>query len=282
MDKSWLLFLSLLALPGVSSCQSRPATALMPEKCGSKRYQDSLITRYIDHGAQNFSYNDPRWTRCCDSLIAICPNIAVAYQQKAVPLIKDGKYEEAFALENKAATLDPRQWLGYRGFLKCIFTKDYEGAIVDFQQVARLLPNGREMDHTYPFFVGLSHLALGNYPAAEADFKQDMLQQRGPDGKGDIHYNSLFYVGVLYLEMKNYAQAQNYLEQCLKEYPQHPEANYYAALTYRALGNTDQANQHLNSARQALKKGYRLNEDNIYYANYPRQITEFEVAQALR
>jgi tetratricopeptide (TPR) repeat protein len=281
MGKSLPLFLSLLVFAHLSNCQS---VAQKPpiDKCGNKHYQDSLIARYIDHGAQNFSYNDPRWTLCCDSLIAICPNIAVAYQQKAVPLIKDGKYEEAFALENKAATLDPRQWIAYRGFLKCIFTKDYEGAILDFQEAGRINSNGREMDHTYPFFEGLSNLELGKYAQAEASFKQDMQLQKGADGKGAVHYNTLFYLGVLYFERKEYVLARQYLEQCLQQYAKHPDANYYLALICRAQGNKEQAARYLATASTAFAAGYRLNEDNIYYANYPRQVTAYEIRQAQR
>jgi tetratricopeptide (TPR) repeat protein len=279
MGKSWLWCLSLgmLAHAGAAQTASRPLAG----DCASRPYQDSLVARYIDRGAHRFSYNDPRWAQYCDSLIALCPTIAVAYQQKAVPLIKDGKYAEAFALENQAATLDPPRWLAYRGFLKCIFTKDYEGAIRDFQGAARLNPVGREMDHTYPFFEGISNLELKNYTLAEADFKRDIALQKGPSGKGEIHFNSLFYAGVLAFEQKKYTQARTYLQQCLRQYPNHPDANYYLGLTCRRLGDKPLASQHLRAASQALTKGYRLNEDNIYYANYPHQITAYEIQQAL-
>ena len=280
MAKSWLWCLSLLLLARLGCGQAAPAK--LADKCRSKRYQDSLVTKYIENGAHKYSYNDPRWAQYCDSLLAVCSNVAYAYEQKAVPLIKDGKYAEAFALEDKAAELDPQAWLAYRGFLKCIFTKDYEGAISDFQQVARLKPGSREMDHTYLFFEGLCNLELGNYQRAEANFKEDIRQQKGPGGQQAVHFNTLFYVGVLYLEMKNYAQAQRYLAQCLKAYPQHPEANYYLGLTEQAKGDREAARRYLLAAQKALASGYRLNEDNIYYTNYPRQITDYEIRQALR
>lgn len=206
--------------------------------------------------------------------------MAVAYREKAIPLIKDGKFAEAFALEDKAVALDPKQWLAYRGFLKCIFAKDYEGALLDFRRADQLTPNGLEMDHTYAFFEGLCYLELGRYPQAAAAFGQDMRQQRGPDGKRSIHFNTQFYVGVLRYKMKQYALADKHLSQCLSAYPQHPDANYYLALVHRAQGHELLAQQHLTLARQALAKGYQLNEDNIYYANYPHQITAYEVEAA--
>ncbi|GAA3963071.1 tetratricopeptide repeat protein [Hymenobacter antarcticus] len=283
MGKWWPLFLSLLA-PAYSS-YGQPAAAgssALAGDCGSKAYQDSLVARYLDRGAHRISHLSPQWGQYCDSLIAACPNIAYAYQQKAMPLIKCGDYAKAFPLVNKAVELDANRWLAYRGFLKCIFTKDYTGAIADFQRVAKLKPNGREMDHTYSFFEGVSELELGNYKRAETAFAHDMALQRGTDGTGEIHFNTLFYAGMVAAASKQHAQAELYLQQCLKVYPQYPEANYYLALTYRAQGRPALARQHLEAAQRALTGGYRLNEDNIFYANYPGQITEHEVTQALK
>ncbi|MDQ2771894.1 MAG: hypothetical protein M3Y54_15505, partial [Bacteroidota bacterium] len=158
--------------------QAPPAAGLpLPADCGSKAYQDSLVARYLDRGAHRISYLSPQWGQYCDSLIAACPNIAYAYQQKAMPLIKCGDYAKAFPLVNKAVELDANRWLAYRGFLKCIFSKDYLGAIADFQRVARLKPNGREMDHTYPFFEGICELELGHYQRAETALAHDMALQ---------------------------------------------------------------------------------------------------------
>jgi tetratricopeptide (TPR) repeat protein len=282
MGKSWPLFLSLLGLARLGHCQ-QPASARLPAgDCSSKAYQDSLVARYLDRGAHRISYMNPRWGLYCDSLIAACPNIAYAYQQKAMPLIKCGDYAKAFPLIDKAVALDANKWLAYRGFLKCIFTKDYASALVDFRRVAQLKLNGREMDHTYAFFAGLCNMEMGNYKQAEADFNEDMRQQSGADGRGEIHFNTLYYAGLRALKQQQYPQAQDYLERCLKAYAQHPEGNYYLALVQRAQGQEAAARQHLDAAQRALISGYRLNEDNIFYTNYPGQITEFEVTQALR
>ncbi len=282
MGKSWLLFLSLMALARLGHCQPPASTKTAAGDCGSKAYQDTLVARYLVRGAHRISYLSPQWGQYCDSLIVACPNIAYAYQQKAMPLIKCGDYAGAMPLVDKAVALDANRWLAYRGFLKCIFTKDYPGALTDFRRVARLKPNGREMDHTYAFFAGLCNMEMGNYKQAEADFNQDMALQRGATGQGEIHFNTLFYAGLVALNRKQYAAAQSYLEQCLKAYAQHPEANYYLALTYQAQGNEAAARHYLDAAQRALIGGYRLNEDIIFYANYPGQITEFEVTQAQR
>ncbi|HEX8658484.1 MAG TPA: tetratricopeptide repeat protein, partial [Hymenobacter sp.] len=123
------------------------------------------------------------------------------------------------------------------------------------------------------------NLEMGNYKRAEADFNEDMRLQLGTDGRGEIHFNTLFYAGVVALKKRQYSQAQAYLVRCLKAYAQHPEANYYLALVCRAQGQVAPALQYLEAAQRALVGGYRINEDNIFYANYPAQITEYEVTR---
>jgi tetratricopeptide (TPR) repeat protein len=279
MAKWSILFLS--CLPGLF-CSAQTLQQKTCD-CASKKVQDSLIERYIDMGAQQLPniYNDPRWITYCDSVISLCPGIAYAYQQKAIPFIKNGDYATAFVLENKSVELEPQTYTSYRGFVKCIFTKDYEGAIIDFQQAQQLSPDGYEMDHTYLFWIGVCNLELGNYPAAEKDLRQDIFIQTKGDTTKTAHFNTLFYMGVLYFEMKNYALAKSYLSACLAQYKEHTNANYYLALVYHAEKNYDQEMIYLRYSKNAFEQGYGISEDNVYYANYPHQVRLYEVEQAL-
>lgn len=280
MGKSLISFLSFLFVSLVCSSQTIQKNHIIFD-CTNKKIKDSLITKYLDSGAQKHSYNSPQWQLYCDSLITICPNIAVAYQLKAIPYIKYGEYQKAFLLEDKAVQLDPQGFTAYRGFLKCIFTKDYEGAILDFQNAQQLLPNSYEMDHTYFFYEGLCNLELGNFSTAEENLKKDIFIQTQGDTLKTVHFNTSFYLGVLYYEMKNYESAKNYLLKCIAVYKEHSNANYYLALVYNAIGKFDLKNKYLQFSKQAFEKGFSLNEGNIYYANYPHQIKLFEVEQAI-
>jgi len=280
MGRSLILFLSILLASDLCWCQTveRPKC-----NCYTKAVQDSLIDRFLENAAENLPhmYNNPAWEYYCDSVILLCPNIAYAYRQKAIPYIKNGEYEKAFALNNKAVELDPKEWTAYRGFLKCIFTKDYEGAIIDFQKAQQLVPNGFEMDHTYLFYQGICNLELGNYSKAEEDLKQDIAIQKINDKEGTPHFNTLFYMGVLYYEMKDNAKAKEYLLQCLASYKELPDANYYLGLIYKRENNEMLSGKYFNIAKESKLKGYGMNEDNIYYAYYPHQITMFEIEIAL-
>jgi len=280
MGKSLILFLSFLI--AVYFCIGQTILQKPVQcDCSNKTVRDSLVEKFIDSGAKKHSYNSPQWLLYCDSLIAICPNIAVAYQLKAIPSIKYGEYAKAFELEDKAVILEPKMYTSYRGFLKCIFMKDYEGAIIDFQKAQQLVPNSYEMDHTFLFYEGLFNLELGNYSKAEVNLKKDIFIQTSGDTSKTPHFNSLFYLGVLYYEMKNYSLAKKYLLKCIGIYQQHPDANYYLGLIYRKETNFTLEEKYLQVAKRSFEKKYGINEDNVYYANYPHQITLYEVEQAL-
>jgi tetratricopeptide (TPR) repeat protein len=263
----FLLFLSVNSLFGQAKIN-----------CFDKKIQDSLENRYINNSAHLHSYNSQAWQDCLDSLIRICPNIAEAYREKAIPYIKGGDWGKAMPLEDKAVSLDPENVMDYRAFLKAIFTKDYEGAIADFDAAEKLHPQNFVMDHSYHFFRGICHLAMGNLDKAETFLLKDIAVQ----SSSKPHFNSLWYCGVLYLEMKNYEKAERYLIDCVAQYESHPDANYYLAMTYLALNNKDLAKKYLLMAQNGLKNGYTHNEDNRFYANYPYEITIFEIEEALK
>lgn len=280
MGKLLISFLSSLCFLGQGCAQS---TALRPLDCSSLRVQDSLIKKYIDEGADRLPnmYNDTAWQTYCDSVIALCPGIAEAYQRKAVPYIKNGEYEKALALYDITVQLAPKRYTGHRGFIKCLFTKDYEGAITDLQKAQALVPNGFDMDHSFKFYEGLCHLELGNYTVAEQNFKQDIQIQKSSDPKSPPHFNSLLYIGILYYEMGKNALAKENLLNCLKIYKQLPDANYYLALVFGREGNTTKRKEYLEIAQQSYRSGYRMNEDQLYYVNYPHQVKLYEIEQAL-
>lgn len=283
MEKSLILFLNFLIVAVFCFCQPIQ-TKTSACDCYNKKIKDSLTEKYLEKGAESHDYNGPAWQMYCNSLIELCPNIAEAYQLKAIPYIKYGDYAKAFPLEDKAVELEPKNWTAYRGFLKCIFTKDYEGAIVDFQKAQLLTPNNYEMDHTYLFYEGLCNLELGNYSKAEGNFKQDIVIESGGNltNNSSIHFNTLLYMGILYYEMKENDKAKENLLKCLAIYKELPDANYYLAMVYKKEKNMELKERYLQIAKESKLNGYSLNEDNVFYSYYPHQITLYEIKLELQ
>jgi len=241
------------------------------------------MTRYVDSGAAKlpYYYNNPLWDKYLDSVLAICPQLASAYQLKAVPALKNGDYAKAYELDEQAAKLDSQQFVPYLGFLKCIFTKDYNGAIKDFDIANRIIPGGAEMDHDFYFYLGICYLELGNFREAGRNFEIDISSQRSGKSAGEVHFNSLLYMGLTQIGEDRSDSAINYLKECLHIYKELPEANYYLALIYKNKKEYDSTRKYLEIAKQSFLDGYTMNEDNLYYVNYPRQITLYEIDEQL-
>ncbi len=251
--------------------------------CSNVLVIDSLIKHYIDERAEKLPlyYNDPLWQDYCDSVIRICPNAADAYQLKALTYTKYGGYEKALSLIDSAVRYDTLGFLSYRAFIKCIFTKDYSAALADFKLADSLYKSEYVMDHSHYFFMGLCNLETNNLVAAEQDFLKDIQMAKGTDSAGTPHFNSLLYTGILYLKLNKLNKAAFYLDQCLRIYTLHPEGNFYRAKVAALQKDSIKQKLLLKKAKEAYLKNYRMNEGNIYYVNYPEQITLYEISAAL-
>jgi hypothetical protein len=58
-----------------------------------KQRQDSIIDEHLKNGAWKHSYYSPEWSSEIDKGLAKDSTIAYLWQQKAMPLFKQGKYE---------------------------------------------------------------------------------------------------------------------------------------------------------------------------------------------
>lgn len=255
-----------LLFPGLCALAQTAAT-----DCLLQHTQDSLVHAYARR-AHRFGWEDARWDMTFDSLLAICPHISEVYQEKGFRQIAKGDVQKAITYSDKAVELDPKRWLGYRGYLHCLITKNFKQAITDLEAAEQLTPNAFTMDHTFSFFLALSHMELGNYPQAEKYFIKDITQQKRGEGHNDLHFNTLLYFGILYYLMNEFDQAEMRLNECLQLYEMHPMANYYMGMTMKVTGNKRQ-NGYFEKARQAMQDGYALNEPNLRFAKFPRQVT---------
>jgi tetratricopeptide (TPR) repeat protein len=250
-------------------------------QCIDQKYKDSIVQHYLKDLAWQKGYNHPNWDRYCDTVIALCPDIAEAYREKAIPHIKYANLAIAMPLEDKAVELSPGEWLDYRAFLKVIFTKDYEGALVDFENAEKQKPLGGLMDHTYSFYKGLSYLGLGEYSKAIDALDQDIKTQSNYSKDAYIHFNTFLFLGIAHYKNNNLIEAENYINRCLKNYEAHPDALYYLGMINTQNNNKTEALANFTKSLNALKIGYSMNEDNESYCNYPFQITTFEVENAI-
>ena len=207
-----------------------------------------------------------------DKGLAEDSTIAYLWQQKAMPLFKQGKYELGMKHLDKAVKYKRDRYQGYRGFIKCIFAKTYREAIIDLEDCIRKEGNNLEMDHSYSFYIALSHLQLNEFEIAEKIFKEDIESLQEKKGLDWVHHLDLFYYGIAKYEQKKYTEAIAVFEMALKKYPEFSEVQYYYAICMARTDKPDKAKELFSQAKLNSKNGYTINEDNVIYERYPYQV----------
>ncbi|WP_051119658.1 tetratricopeptide repeat protein [Gillisia sp. CAL575] len=270
-----LPLLTLLFISTLNSCNQKEELKNSNEKSVSKfteKQQDSLKEIYLKNGAWQTDVYSQEWQNEIDKGLEVDSTLAYFWQQKAMPLFKQSKYEIGMTFIDKAVKYNPERWQNYRAFIKCIFSKQYKDAINDFQDYQETYGYGFVMDHSYDFYIALSYLQLSEFEEAEKLFEKDY--QRTLDKKGEdwLHHLDLFYYGISKYELKKYDEALVLFDQALARYPQFSDVQYYKAKILYKLGKPEEADSVYKSAKEYARKGFSINEDNVVYERYPYQI----------
>jgi tetratricopeptide (TPR) repeat protein len=234
--------------------------------------QEEIVNEYLKNGAWKHELYSREWQEEIDKGLAKDSTIAYLWQQKAMPMFKQGKHQLGLKYIDKAVKYNPKRWQDYRAFMKCIFVKDYGGAIADFKDYKKKFGYGYVMDHSYNFYIGLSYLQLNEFKKAEEIFKEDYEHQLNDKGEDWLHHLDLFYYGISRYEQKNYEGAIEMFDKALNIYPQFSDVLCYKAESQRRLGKIKEGNELTKKCKLFAEKGYTINEDNVKYEKYPYQI----------
>lgn len=242
-----------------------------------KKQQDRIIEEYLTNCAEKYSYISQMSKRqdCLDEGLKIDSTIAYLWQQKAMPYFKARKYEVAMPFLDKAIQYNPQRWQPYRGFMKCIFSKDYRGAIADLEDCKNKFGNLYVMDHTYDFYIAISYLQLNEYQKAET-ILQAYVDEIYKNRQELEHPTAYFYLGIAKYELKKYDEAISIFDKALKIFPNFSDVKFYKAICL-ALSGKDGYADFIAQAKEDFKLGYKLNEDNTSYETYPYQLQGYFV-----
>ncbi|MCX7549150.1 tetratricopeptide repeat protein [Xanthomarina sp. F1114] len=237
-----------------------------------KEKQEKIINEHLKNGAWKYELYSREWQEEIDKGLEKDSTIAYLWQQKAMPMFKQGKYEVGMEFIDNAVKYDRQRWQDYRAFIKCIFAKTYREAIADFKDCKKRFGNGYVMDHTYDFYIGLSYLQLNEFEKAEQIFQKDYEIQLNDKGEDWLHHLDLFYFGISKYEQKDYLGAIEIFDKALKIYPDFSEVQIFKADCLRKIGKTEEARELQKLGEINGRKGNTINEDNVIYERYPYQI----------
>ncbi|MEN3324673.1 tetratricopeptide repeat protein [Mariniflexile soesokkakense] len=264
-------FLIFILSISFMQCKSQVDMNTVPSE--NKRIkQDSIIKKYVTNCAEKFNYKYQmiEWQNCLDEGLKVDSTIAYLWQQKAMPYFKARKYEVGMIYLDKAVFYDSRRWLSYRAFIKCIFAKTYQDAIIDFEKCIDTEGNSYVMDHTYQFHIALCNLQLNQFKKAETIFSKDIEEQEKE--WGEAHYLDLFYYGISKYEQEKWKEAIVEFDKSLKQYPNFSEVKYYKSICLLKLNDLENSKILYQQSKEDGINGHSINEDNSIYETYPYQV----------
>ncbi|MCJ8155210.1 tetratricopeptide repeat protein [Chryseobacterium sp. SSA4.19] len=184
--------------------------------------------------------------------------------EKAVPYLKRGDFITWKILIDKAVQLEPSKHLGYRGWCKYQFLRDYKGAIADIEALEKIYPTGylgysANGDYELHIAKAICYSALGQKEKAISIIENQLAKK-----DHNIGFYDYYQLGVTYFEVGKYDKA---LENFEKQSKQDDFAeNIYFKSKVAKIRNKD----YLDLKKMALKRydeGKTMNDGYTHHFN---------------
>lgn len=255
MEKFPKYFLSIFILVIYTNLQSQVnCNAMVGDNC---KKACEIFNRPSSQGSRESQEN-------LDEALSLCPTFSDIYVEKSVPYLKRGDFIEWKKLIDKAVELDPKSHLGYRGWCKFQFLRDYKGAIADLEALEKLYQDGylgysTNGDYELHIAQALCYSALGQKEKAISIFEDQLAKTDHIVGFYDY-----YQLGVAYFDLGKYDQAlENFEKQ--SRYNDFAENIYYKSKVAK-IRNKD----YLDLKMMALKsydEGKTMNDGYTHHLN---------------
>lgn len=211
-----------------------------------------------------------------DEAIEIDSMFAYAYKEKSVAYLKSGDFITWKVLMDKAVKFDPKDNLGYRGWCRFQFFRDYKGAIKDIKKLDSLvtynLGTGANGDYHLNIVKAICYKAIGQKQKAINIIENQLISKDYYVGLFDY-----FHLGVWYLETNQFKKALKTFEKQVTKNDL-AEVHYYMALAYKKLNDFPNYKKHLEISKvmygenKVLFDPYTHHYDKIYLVDIENEI----------
>jgi tetratricopeptide (TPR) repeat protein len=212
-----------------------------------------------------------------DEAIQQCPKLDYAYVEKSVPYLKSGDFIEWKRIIDKAVEINPLGRLGYRGWCRYQFLRDYKGAIADFERLDSLtkfdIGYSQNGDYQLNIVKALCYKALGEKKKAIEIIEKQLTEK----GYAAFLYDYL-HLGVLKMEIGDDAGGIEFLMKSITLNDYFAEPYYYLALIYKKQKLAKESKENLEKAKTYYLKGYKRSDpythpmDKIYLADIEKEL----------
>jgi tetratricopeptide (TPR) repeat protein len=252
---------------------------IMAQNCNAFLYQKDTLQYeacMIAEEAHQYYQYSREYHEIMDKAIEKCPRFSYAYRHKSIAYLKSGDFITWKYLIDKAVEYDFTGNIGYRGWCKFQFFRDYQGAIDDIESFEAVYKGniGYSAGGHYHLKVAkaLCYKQLGKIDKAIA-----LMEQYMQDTTLKISVFDHLHLGVMYLEKGDYNKA---IDQFNLQNTQSAlaENQYYLALCYQKMGNTTLFSDHMNKAKEM----YQRNQKMVFHYTEPLdRVYLEEINQAL-
>lgn len=189
-----------------------------------------------------------------DKSLALCATFAYSYMEKAVPFLKRGDFITWKKLIDRAVELEPAQYLGYRGWCRLQFLRDYEGAIADIEELQNLVDYDIGYCQTGDYHLEVA-LALCYKELGQKQKAKQMIESKLREADYYLGPYDYYHLGVLAYELGHYQEAIEYLNRQIAENDYLGETYYFRALAHRALGAEEAFRTDMEQAGDYYRQG---------------------------
>jgi tetratricopeptide (TPR) repeat protein len=206
-----------------------------------------------------------------DLSIETDPTFSYPYFEKSVPYNKRGDYAEGFRLLNKAVKLNPKMHLGYRGWLRLVKVKDYQGCIEDLNQLSKIKSENtlNAWGQNIHYLIGLSYLGLQEYEKSIEYF--DIAVEEIKNFKNVI---VPFYKSIALYKLNQFKDSMKILEECIEQNENFLEAYYYSGKNHLQQGNIEESKYYFERALELynLRCKIRNPYNEVFFECYRQDI----------
>ena len=211
-----------------------------------------------------------------DKSIAKCSTFAYSYMEKAVPYLKRGDFIGWKELIDKAVELSAEEYLGYRGWCRLQFLRDYRGAIQDIEELLSLVTYDIGYCQTGDYHLEIA-LALCYKETGDNKKAEELILTKLEEDDYHLGFYDYYHLGVIQYEQGKYEEAIISFQRQIEVNDYLAETYYYLALAYQA--NSDQERYEINlekAEKYYLEGKYRTDGycrpvDKIYLADIEKE-----------
>ena len=246
-----LVVLLILIMPATRAFEDfKPnceAYRYMGDACYNACLQSNNAIRYPQGSRKSQEY--------FDKAIDLCPDFAYAWHEKAVPYLKRGSFIAWKEMMDKAVNLEEEQRLGYRGWCRYQFLRDYEGAIKDIERLEELM-KGHDIGYAQN---GDCHLlvakALCYKGLGQSSKAIEVLEAFVSEPDFFAMPYDFLHLAVMYLEAGRLQEAEQALAEQIQVNPNLADNYYYLAKTKLAQGQKDAAKAQFDQCLSLYEQG---------------------------